>query len=270
MRASAALPLVALAACVSPAERDFGVPKGYRRVYWEDFAQKGVMGAFAFSDPKAWAWHFDPTSVETDVLHCSWVELEGASAYQPPHRSPHSLALIPGPQVGDFVFQLDALQTGREYGHRDLVLIFGFRDPGHYYYVHLATAPDDNAHNVFVVDGADRRRVAAVPASGIDWGERVWHLIRIERTLADGAIRVYFDDLQTPVIEATDATHGWGRLGFGSFDDTGRFTNVLVWAPESRATGDGSAFGNVIAKAPPRPDARDSDGAGLFVDDDCR
>ena len=75
--------------------------------------------------------------------------------------------------------------------------------------------------------------IAAIPDSGVDWGEDVWHRVRVERSLTGGQIRVFFDDMTTPVLEAVDTTLERGRIGFGSFDDSGRFTDVLLWSPDA-------------------------------------
>ena len=156
------------------------------------------------------------------------LELLGKSAYDPPHRSPHSIALLRTPDLGDFVLEVDLMQTGREYGHRDLCLFFGHQDAANFYYVHLATTPDPNAHNVFVVDDADRRPLAPVPETGVDWGTGIWHRVRLERTGAH--ISVHFDgDL---VHEVEDGTHGAGRIGLGSFDDQGRFDRLRLTSPD--------------------------------------
>ncbi|MEL6923922.1 MAG: hypothetical protein AAFO94_07730, partial [Bacteroidota bacterium] len=53
----------------------------------------------------------------------------------------------------------------------------------------------------------------------------------IEREVDSGAIRVFFDDMSTPIMEATDTHFDAGHIGFGSFDDTGRFDNIKIWAP---------------------------------------
>ena len=42
---------------------------------------------------------------------------------------------------------------------------------------------------------------------------------------------MYFDDMSTPIMEATDHHFDFGRIGFGSFDDTGRFDNIKIWGP---------------------------------------
>ena len=187
-------------------------------VYAEDFDTAASLEGFTFTDSDAWRWH------DSGAL-----ELAASSEYEPPHRSPRSIAWIDDLTVGDFVLEATLVQTGREYGHRDLCLFFGHSSSARYYYVHLATTPDENANNVFLVADAPRTNLAPVPESGVAWGTNQPHRVRIERMLEAGTIRVFFDDMQTPVLEARDATHGVGRIGFGSFDDTGRFDEVRVW-----------------------------------------
>lgn len=226
------LACLALVLCACQTTDDgWDVPDGYARVYGQDFATKGARDEFHFSDEAAWGWHMD-RSEDSDVQHFTWLEAERPSKYEPPHRSPLTIALIRNIEVGDFIFELDVKNTAPESrgAHRDLCFFFGFQDPANFYYIHLAPGPDEHAHNIFKVDDAARRRVAEVAATGIDWGTG-WHHVRIERVLVSGAIRVFFDDMQTPVIEATDTTHGVGRLGVGTFDDSGCYTNFSIFAP---------------------------------------
>jgi hypothetical protein len=224
MRALCSIAVLALAAsCASvsgAAPRGGPVPQGYRLVRDEPFA------------PPAALWRSIPSAWRVDERGAlELVEPEGGESYAPPHRSPLRLALLPELTVGSFVLELEMQQTGREYGHRDLCLVFGFRSPVAYYYAHLATTPDEHACNVFLVDDAPRRRIADVPEQGVEWGTDVWHAVRLERDVEVGTIRVFFDDMRTPVLETLDRTHGRGHLGFGSFDDTGAFRSVRVWAP---------------------------------------
>jgi len=182
-----------------------------------------LLESFDFSDPAAWI-HGRGTDGRPDRL-----ELSAASAYSPSFRSPLSIALWRDVEVEDFTLEADLLQTGREYGHRDLCLFFGFVDPAHFYYAHLASQPDDHAHNLFLVDGADRRRLAPVPARGVQWGTDRWHRVRLERGLGDGSIRLWLDG--ELVLEARDSTFGRGRVGFGSFDDSGAVRRIELSAP---------------------------------------
>lgn len=178
-----------------------------------------VDSLFRYSDPAAFAAGVE----EGDVV----LTAQGGAKYAPPHRSPLNIALLDAPAFGDFVLDLEMQQTGREYGHRDLCLFFGHQGPAQYYYVHIASKADPNAHNVFLVDGAPRRSFAQRTTEGIDWGSPdSWHRVRLVRMGA--SIRVYFDDLETPVMEAEDSTFSVGRIGFGSFDDQGRFRRVRI------------------------------------------
>ena len=63
--------------------------------------------------------------------------------------------------------------------------------------------------------------------------------MRVERQ--GGTLRVYFDGEKEPTVFTDSDPLGWGRVGFGSFDDTGRFSKVRIWAPEKR-TANKAAF----------------------------
>lgn len=200
-----------------------GVPDGYELVYTQDFADASVLDDFTFSDKRAWGHGKDDGR--------GYLDLKGGSKYKPKYRSPLNIALIDDLLLADFVLEVEAWQTGREYGHRDLSLFFGFEEPNRYYYAHLATEPDDRAHNIFLVDNADRAPMGAIPDEGVDWG-RGWKRVRVERQ--DGSLRVYFDGEKQPTVSTDRDPLGWGRVGFGSFDDTGRFSRIRIWAPSSR------------------------------------
>lgn len=199
------------------------IPEGYRLVYSQDFTAATALDDFEFSDPAAWRLGRQDGRPA--------LELFRQSRYRPRVRSPFNIALIRGVEVGDFVLEAELLQTGREYGHRDMCVFFAAKDPANFYYVHLATAADPHAHNIFLVNDEPRVAIATRTTKGIDWGQNVWHRIRIERTLADGAIRVFFDDMEQPIMEAKDQHFDYGRIGFGSFDDTGMVRNIRLWAP---------------------------------------
>jgi len=128
------------------------------------------------------------------------------------------------------VIEVQLAQTGREYGHRDLCIFFGTKDPTNFYYVHIASVADDHANNIFLVNDEPRVKIASKTTEGTDWGETgSWHTARIERRLEDGSIKVFFDDMAVPIMEATDTHFDFGQIGFGSFDDTGQFNNIQIW-----------------------------------------
>ncbi len=135
------------------------------------------------------------------------------------------------------MLDLRARSTVKPYGHQDLCFFFGYQDPTHYYYVHIAVAADPNAHSVMIVNDKPRVSLIGEPGKdiggevfrtkGIVWGEG-WHNIRIVRKVADGLIEVYFDDMANPIMRVKDKTFTWGRIGVGSFDDTGDFDDIVL------------------------------------------
>lgn len=212
---------VALVAQALPAEPR--VPAGYRLLYAQDFTTPDALTDFEFSDPTAWRYSREAAN--------GALELHQQSNYQPRVRSPLNIALIKDRQFGDFVLEADCVQTGREYGHRDMCVFFGAKDAANFYYVHLATAADPHAHNVFLVNDEPRVAIASKTTKGVDWGLEVWHRIRVERSVDQGTIKVYFDNLDEPIMEAEDKHFDYGRIGFGSFDDTGKVRSIRIWGP---------------------------------------
>lgn len=154
--------------------------------------------------------------------------LVGRSEYEPEVRSPHNIARVKDLEVGDFVIEVQAKQTGREYDHRDLCIFFGYEDPSHFYYVHIASIADPNANSIFIVNGAPRVSIATERTDGTKWTNG-YHTIRVTRDTKTGAIAVYFDDMEKPIMKAEDKTFIRGGVGFGSFDDTGNFDDVKIW-----------------------------------------
>lgn len=179
----------------------------------------GDLSAWTMTDASAWKL------VEEDGD--GKLSLHGKSDYEPPVRSPHNIARVKDVNVSDFVLDVDAKQTGREYGHRDLCFFFGYQDPAHYYYVHLATKADAHANSIFLVNGEPRVSIAQKRTDGTDWSEG-YHHIRIERNTETGTIKVYFNDMENPVMETVDKTFLHGTIGLGSFDDTGNFDNFKI------------------------------------------
>ncbi|MEM6805752.1 MAG: hypothetical protein AAF696_30415 [Bacteroidota bacterium] len=204
------------------------VPEGYKLLFEEDFEDSKDTRAFSMTDANAWRLH--------EASENRSLELFQQSKYQSRVRSPFNIALIKDLIVGDFVLEVDLIQTGREYGHRDMCVFFGAKDPSNFYYVHFASKTDDHAHNIFIVNDEPRTKISTKTSPGIDWGEKdQLHRIRIERTLADGMIKVYFDDMTAPIMEAEDRHFDYGKIGFGSFDDTGRVDNIKVWGKETKS-----------------------------------
>ncbi len=187
-------------------------------VFTDDF-ESGDVSLWSATDPAAW---------KLDAQDGNHVFNQHAqSRVQTPARSPFNRAIRRGVNVVDFQFDVDVQSTARDCPHRSLCLFFGYQDPSHFYYVHLGQRTDDHANQVFIVNEAPRTKISTKTTDGTPW-DNAWHHVRITRTVESGEIAVYFDDMNEPVMTATDRTFPWGGVGIGSFDDTGNFDNVRL------------------------------------------
>ena len=199
------------------------VPKGFSLQWQPDFKDKKLLTQLEITDARAWRL--------SDSKGKSALELIGGSRYRYKVESPQSIALLPTQKFGDFLLEAELIQTGREYGHRDLCLFFGFQDPGHFYYAHFASKTDPRANQIFIVNEKPFTKISLKTTEGSKWGQDKWRKVRVQRI--GSKITVWFDDMKTPAMLADDKTFGAGFLGFGSYNDTGMFANVRVWAPAS-------------------------------------
>lgn len=145
-----------------------------------------------------------------------------------PIRRPSALAILQSEPLVRADVQVEMRSTApEEVKNRDLEIIFGYESPSRFYYVHLAGITDPNHNGIFLVDNKDRRRIDDGTAPP-QLKDREWHRARLERDGATGRIEVFFDDSKQPVLKATDVTIPSGRVGLGSFDDTGEFRKFSV------------------------------------------
>jgi hypothetical protein len=211
-RAVLALSLLT-AAVLAPVARAQDLP-----LVWEDTFSAGA-DRWTPADPASWKL--------IDVEGGRAYSLFTDSKYAPPHRSPVNIALAAGPAVAAFTLDVRLRSTIADYNHRDAVLIFGYQDPAHFYYVHFGKKTDDHANQIFIVNNAARTKISTKTTPGTDWDD-AWHQVRVTRDPATGSIAVFFDDMTTPVMTATDRTFPHGRIGIGSFDDTADFDTVTL------------------------------------------
>ncbi len=173
------------------------------------------------TDPAAWEIREDAGSRVYALVR--------ESRYTPPVRSPFSISLLKDLNVAGFVLDASMKQTGREYNHRDMVVVFGYQSPSRFYYAHIASRSDPTANSIMRVNDEPRVSIAGERNDGTKWIDGRYHHVRVARDCESGSIRVYFDDMENPIMTATDRTFLSGRIGFGSFDDTGNIDNVVLW-----------------------------------------
>ncbi len=214
-----------------------GIPAGYKLVYSQNYEGNEAK-------EKSRLWFTTPDNWKVPAVRGkSFIEFKTKpSKYKYKVRSPLTIGLIRDVEVKDFVLEAELQQTGKEYGHRDMCVFYGFKDRSHFYYTHIASVTDHHAHNCFIVNDKPRIKISHETTKGHKWSAKDWHRVRLVREHASGKIEVYVNDMKKPIMRATDKTFDWGRIGFGSFDDAGRVRNVRLYAPESRKSKAGDPF----------------------------
>jgi hypothetical protein len=59
-----------------------------------------------------------------------------------------------------------------------------------------------------------------------------WHQVKVVRDAKSGSIEIFFDDMEKPVMTASDKRFGLGQIGIGSFDDMNDFDDIRLYAPK--------------------------------------
>jgi hypothetical protein len=154
--------------------------------------------------------------------------LEKAGVPEGPIRRPAALAILKSQPLGTLTYSVELRSTAPvDLAVRDVQLIVGYQSPSQFYYVHLSAKTDAVHNGIFLVHNADRKRIDE-PTSQPRLIDQGWHRVRLERDIATGAIRVFVDGDKTPALSAMDRTLPWGRVGVGSFDETGEFRAIEV------------------------------------------
>jgi hypothetical protein len=187
-------------------------------VFTENF-ESGI-DRWEIVDPKSWA-------IEEHGKGKSLSIISRESEYKPKVRSPLHIALIKDLSVDDFEIVFQVKSTKNTGNHRDCCVIFNYQDPSHFYYVHLGAKPDPASGQIFIVNDEPRRPLTT-NTKLVPWTDD-WHTVKVVRTVADGSIAVYFDDMERPHLEAKDTNFGKGRIGIGSFDDMDAFDDLKVF-----------------------------------------
>lgn len=143
-------------------------------------------------------------------------------------RRPTAYLLLPSIEWTDTTINLRARTSEPEsVVNRDVVVIFGYVDPTHFYYAHLSSNSDDRFHPIIMKVMGDARETIDLQDAPVAPLTDTWHDIRLDHQ-ADGAIRIYVDDMTTPVMTAQDTTFPVGAVGVGSFDDRALFDDIRI------------------------------------------
>lgn len=148
-------------------------------------------------------------------------------------RRPQTFALSEAGPFRSVTVEAEVRRNGRS-----LAIVYAWQDETHYNYAHISsdTAVKANVHNgMFHIFGGERVRIStldgppALPA-------REWTPIKLVFDGVSGHCYVEVNGRRNPSLEAVDFSLRWGRVGFGSFNETGDFRNIRITG--ERAAGD--------------------------------
>lgn len=146
----------------------------------------------------------------------------------PGPRKPFQFALMEMPPASHVTLEADVRPT-----KRSLMIVFAYQDPEHFDYVHFSTdtAAKAAVHNgVFHVYGGERVRISAPAGPAAFSAINRWFHLKVEWNGATGQVQGFVDGVAVPALHAVDLSLTSGRIGIGSFDETGDFKNVKVTA----------------------------------------
>ncbi len=172
------------------------------------------------ADEAAWKWEKADSG--------NTLSLVAQSKNPPKVRSPRNLAWFQAYEWKDFTLTMECMLTKFDAGNNDLCIAFVGAADDQYYYAHLGEKADDVHHQIHIVNQADRKAITSYRTAGTPWKENQWHKVKIVRNSVNGDIGVWFDDMKTPILAASDTTFTWGKIGLGSFDDSGKFRQVKI------------------------------------------
>ena len=111
-----------------------------------------------------------------------------------------------------------------------LIIVYAWQDESHFNYLHLSddSGAQQPVHNgVFHVYGGDRVRISSDRGPGtLTTGG--WHKVRMTYDASTGMLEAWVDGKTSPSLKAADLSLGAGRIGLGSFFNTGSFRNFKL------------------------------------------
>lgn len=140
-------------------------------------------------------------------------------------RRPQKYALAETEPFRTVTLEAEVLRNGRS-----LVLIYAWQDEGHYNYAHISSDPAEKVHvhnGMFHIFGGERVRISLLEGPP-SLPSREWTPVRLVFDGDSGRCYVEVNGKRNPSLEAADLSLRFGRVGLGSFDETGSFRKVRI------------------------------------------
>jgi hypothetical protein len=113
---------------------------------------------------------------------------------------------------------------------RSLILVYAFQDESHFNYAHISeslAANIPNHNGIFHIFGGERVRISQVDGPP-SLPSRDWTPVKLVFDGESGRCYVEVNGRRNPSLEAVDLSLRFGRVGLGSFDETGNFRKVRI------------------------------------------
>lgn len=182
---------------------------------------------FNWTVPAAADWKVDRQS-GTPVLSL----LTGKEPPAAGPRRPMQFAIAETPSFTEATVEADVKPLGRS-----IMIVFAYQDAAHFDYAHLSidTAAKQPHHNgIFHVYGGERVRISSSAGRPAFRENDHWYRVVLHYNGATGTVDVQVDGEYVPALHAVDLSLASGRVGLGSFDETGEFKNVKISGTRAR------------------------------------
>lgn len=144
-------------------------------------------------------------------------------------RRPTKFAMAETPPFSQVTVECEMRRMGRS-----LIIVYAWQDKDHWNYAHISSdqARKVNVHNgMFHIFGGERVRISSLegPDSlaqkqpGADWAK-----VKLVFDGSSGRTSVQVDGRTNSSLEAVDLSLPYGRVGLGSFNETGDFRRVKI------------------------------------------
>jgi hypothetical protein len=140
-------------------------------------------------------------------------------------RRPQRIALAETP-----AFRRVTVEAEVRRAKRSLIIVYVWQDDSHYNYAHISsdTAAVTNVHNgMFHVFGGERVRISPLDGEAA-LPTQEWTPVKLVFDGDSGRCYVEVNGKRNPSLEAVDLSLRHGRVGLGSFDETGDFRGVRI------------------------------------------
>ena len=147
-------------------------------------------------------------------------------------RRPTQFALAETPDYRAVTVELEVKKEPQALRNRrnSIIVVYAYQDADHFNYAHLSDdygARSPHHNGVFHVDGGDRVRISSTEGPATLTEEK-WYMLRLVFDGKTGSVDVFCDGKTSPSLHAVEPKFQAGRIGIGSFFDTGQFRRLSI------------------------------------------